>query len=184
MTEIAAPFHTAHEALTFAFRYSGNQYTKTAMSRLMAGGTPLGSGLGLHGVDGAAQAGLILAALRYLPAEQRAVLIVRFGNVQRECPSCGRPAHSAAWLEAVDMLSHCPELADLPRSIRLKAVEKIVCRTRSISITSLAGHYAYNARTVRSRVARAKQRLVSLENQALGWLSDHFESKLLIGRDS
>jgi hypothetical protein len=170
----SARFRSAHDALTFAFRHSTQQHAKTAMSALMQGG-PLGRGLGLHGLDGAAQAGMILAAMRALTQEQRALLTVRYGNVPSDCPHCGRPTRSRAWQEALDYLSHCAELRDLPRPLRHAAVEKIVCRSRGISVTHWANSYDVNARTVRSRVAKAKQRLTVVENAALSWMSDHLE---------
>jgi hypothetical protein len=172
-------FHTAHEAMMFAFRFAADQYPRTPMSRLMQGG-PLGNAAGLYGIDGAGQAGMILAALGRMNADQRAVLIVRYGDVRHECPCCGHPAPTPEWRASVDVLSHITELADLPRALRHAAVEKIICRRRHISVSHWASVYQASERTIRQRVAKAKRRLSMLENQAVSWMTDHLEGRSLI----
>lgn len=69
-------FDSAYAALCFAYRYSTQQYQPTPMARLMRGS--IGSGKGLHGLDGAAQAGLILGMMEKLPAFEKAAITARF----------------------------------------------------------------------------------------------------------
>lgn len=69
-------FDSTYAALAFAYRYSTQQYQPTPMARLMRGS--IGSGKGLHGIDGAAQAGLILGMLEKLPVFERAAITARF----------------------------------------------------------------------------------------------------------
>lgn len=95
-------FKSAHEALVFAFNFKGQQYPRTPMTQLLAGGT-LGSGRGLVGVDGAGQAGMVLREVLDLPPDQRAVIIGRFSKPV-ECPCCGGDAPSADYSEAVEHL--------------------------------------------------------------------------------
>lgn len=173
-----ALFRNAHEALVFAFRYSHDQSPRTPMTGLMQGGK-IGSGKGLIGVDGAGQAGMILAGLKHLTAEQRNVVTVRYGEIHAECHCCGSLVPTREWRDAVDALSHCPELGDLPRVVRLAAVEKALCRRR-ISLALYASQYSVSERTVRERAAKVKDRLSKVENAALAWLQDHFEGREII----
>lgn len=69
-------FDSAYSALAFAFRFSTQQYQPTPMARLMRGS--LGSGKGLAGLDGAAQAGLIRGMVEKLQEFERAAIIARF----------------------------------------------------------------------------------------------------------
>lgn len=171
-------FRSAHDALLFAHRYADQQSPRTPMSRMLQGG-PLGRGSGLVGLDGAGQAGLILAALRHLSAEQRALIVVRYGDMRHECPCCGQQAPSKAWAAALDELSHAPELADLPRPLRHAAVERVVCRRR-ISLSAWASRYDTAERTVRHRVQQVRKRFGKVEHEAIAWLSDHYEAHGLV----
>lgn len=69
-------FDSAYAALAFAFRYSTQQYSPTPMARLMRG--TLGSGKGLHGLDGAAQAGIIRAEVNRIREYERSAIVARF----------------------------------------------------------------------------------------------------------
>lgn len=81
-------FDSSHAALVFAFNYSGQQYQASAMNKAM---TPaIGSGKGLVGVDGAAQAGMIRSELGMLPELHQAVLTARCAPRDVLC-DCGRP---------------------------------------------------------------------------------------------
>lgn len=85
-------FDSSHAALVFAFSYSGQQYQASAMNKAM---TPaIGSGKGLIGVDGAAQAGMIRNELSMLPELHQAVLTARCAPRDIIC-DCGRPCCAA-----------------------------------------------------------------------------------------
>ena len=58
-------FASAHAALVFAFNFCTEQYAPSVMAKLIRGG-PVGSGKGLVGMDGAGQAGMILAEVQSL----------------------------------------------------------------------------------------------------------------------
>jgi hypothetical protein len=177
MTE--ALFRSAHEALTFAFRFAHDQSPRTPMTTLLQGGR-IGSGKGLVGVDGAGQAGMVLSALKHLNDEQRNVIMVRYGDLRRECSCCGQMAPTPDWRIAVDALSHCDELRGLPRAIRHAAIEKIVCRRRDIRMQRYASEYDLSARTLRHRVSECKGRLAKVENSAVAWLDEHFVGRELL----
>lgn len=79
-------FMSAHEALIFAFNYADQQYARSPMAQLYR--TP-GSGRGLVGVDGAGEAGMIMAEVMRLDQLERDALCVRFTRVRGECHCCG-----------------------------------------------------------------------------------------------
>ena len=75
-------FDSTYAALAFAYRYSTQQYQPTPMARLMRG--TIGSGKGLHGLDGAAQAGIIRAEVDKLREFERHAIVARFAADERE----------------------------------------------------------------------------------------------------
>jgi hypothetical protein len=169
-------FKSAHEALTFSFNFAGQQSPKTPMATLMrtAG---LGSGRGLAGLDGAGQAGMVLAAVGRMPnPDHFHVIMARFGDVRTACPCCGQPAPDALWTQSVDALSQCDELRDLPKPVRHAAVEKVVCR-RKLRFAGFVTEYGMSERTLRSKITKVKGRLSKLENDAMSYLSDYLQSR-------
>lgn len=77
-------FDGAHQALTFAFRYSGQAYSPSAMMKAMRGASA-GSGKGLAGLDGAAQAGLVRGIIaRKLDVYEHRMIVARFAADERE----------------------------------------------------------------------------------------------------
>jgi hypothetical protein len=81
-------FKDVISALTFAYRYSSQQYPVSGVSKLSKGQN-IGNDKGLIGQDGAAQAGLIQAAVDRMPREQRAALIARHATRSEPC-DCDR----------------------------------------------------------------------------------------------
>lgn len=75
-------FDSLHAALTFAYRYSGQQYSPSIMAKMMRGSG--GSGKGLSGLDGAAQAGLIRGLLSNLDLNERNVIAAKFSADEAE----------------------------------------------------------------------------------------------------
>lgn len=69
-------FRSASDALRFAYLFSGEQYPLTIMAKMMRG--ICGSGKGLVGIDGAAQAGLILRMVKDLSSQHQAALGARY----------------------------------------------------------------------------------------------------------
>lgn len=81
-----ALFSSAHAALTFALNFSGQQFGKSAVAALAApaGG---GSGKGLGGLDGAAQAGMVRQELHNCGVLVESLLIARVAQDTTVC-SC------------------------------------------------------------------------------------------------
>lgn len=102
-------FAGADEALTFACNYSSQQYAMSAMAKIMQRGA-YGSGRGLVGLDGAGQAGMVLAEVDRIDYWQAVALMA--GKVNRtercECShSCCR-----GWKMAGPFKAAVHELAD------------------------------------------------------------------------
>ena len=75
-TEAEPLFINAHSALVFAFNFSGQCYDRPMMNRMAA--PSVGTGKGLVGLDGAAQAGMIRGEVKSLGKLAEAILIARF----------------------------------------------------------------------------------------------------------
>ena len=75
--QISEPlFRFSTDALMFAFRYSGEQYALSPVAKMM--GLRGGSGKGLSGLDGAAQAGMIRDEVGRLNPNERDCIIARY----------------------------------------------------------------------------------------------------------
>ncbi|CAG9177710.1 DNA-binding protein [Cupriavidus pampae] len=100
-------FDSADSALRFAFSYSKQQYSPTPMARLMRG--TVGSGKGLVGNDGAAQAGMVRSEVEKLDALQLAILIAQFAPAHLPCDCgascCSRKKLNPEWNAAVNFLT-------------------------------------------------------------------------------
>jgi hypothetical protein len=107
-------FENAHQALTYAYEYSNQQFARSVMAVMMSTGMHIPSGKGLSGLDGAGQAGMVKARVRSLgevKAEQDKarlqgqlegfVLVARYARRPRECAHCGCMAPTAEWREAI-----------------------------------------------------------------------------------
>lgn len=172
-----ALFANTHQALVYAFNYQNQQSPASPMGRAMTG--PTGSGKGLSGVDGAAQAGFILAAVERLPRESRNVITARFGNVLHECKCCGQPTAGDNWRAAINTLSLCDDLRDLPRPVRLAAVQKAL-NLRKCEVSEVADSYEISDRTLRHKIKQVREKLFKLERKTLIQLDGFFSATGLI----
>jgi len=100
-------FASAHAALKFAFNFSHGTLKRPSINVLATKGG--GSGKGLAGLDGAAQAGMVLAELAVLPTAQRFVIEAKFLPQSEPCacksPCCRGERTAAAWDQAVAWLT-------------------------------------------------------------------------------
>jgi hypothetical protein len=98
-------FRTAKGALLFASNYSHGQMKKPFLAKMVGGGRP---GRGLGGLDGAGQAGMIMAALSRLPRVQQALLIARHTTAVTPCscrsPCCKGSREEPDWAMAVEYI--------------------------------------------------------------------------------
>ncbi|STZ77369.1 hypothetical protein [Bergeriella denitrificans] len=183
MTE-QAPFRSAEDALTFAFHYSFEQSPKNIMSGLLNQGA-IGSGHGLHGTDGAAQAAMIHNILNELPDPQRWALTVRFADTPGECPCCGGERQSQAWTQAADNLGLLAaqdkgELDGIGKAARRELIGKILNR-RKTDITAIAQSASCTRQTISNKVKRLAQRLSHYERAGLDACRAIFKERGVIG---
>ncbi|MCG5073033.1 DNA-binding protein [Paraburkholderia tagetis] len=82
-------FRDAFDAVRFALCYSSQQYGTTPLAKCVDD-TPIGRGMGLVGMDGAAQAGAIRRHMETLPESHLAVLVARAAPHSLPC-TCGAP---------------------------------------------------------------------------------------------
>lgn len=95
-------FNTVNGALLFALNFSHGTVKKPGLATLMGGGS---KGRGLGGLDGAAQAGMLLAELEALKPHRTAILVARFTVQSLPCSCaracCKRYRDNPEWLEAI-----------------------------------------------------------------------------------
>jgi hypothetical protein len=96
-------FKTAHQALSFAYNFSASSLDRPLMSRMAD--KSKATGKGLSGMDGAAQAGMILRNVKELPRLHQMIVLARFAPQSSDCPCCGGPVPNAIWLAAIREIS-------------------------------------------------------------------------------
>lgn len=101
MSDQEALFASYQEALIFAFNYCDQQYAKSLMARLYA---KIGSGKGLSGIDGAGEAGMIMADVMRLSQCEQDVLCVRYTMIKSFCKCCGHEVNVPQVTEALSRL--------------------------------------------------------------------------------
>ncbi len=99
-------FRSAHEALVFAFNISVQAYDRPLMNRMA---DKMKGGDGLHGLDAAAQAGMIRAQVKALGRISEAILTARFAPDSQPCtcssPCCSKRRVNSEWREAIGVVS-------------------------------------------------------------------------------
>lgn len=173
-------FESAHDALLFAFNYAGQQSPRTPLTGLIQRGA-LGSGKGLHGVEGAAQAGIILAHYATLQKPHQHILRVRFGRNEQPCPHCQIIGPCAEWVEAVDALSRAPELDGVHRAARHLMVEKAVCGIKGISVSAIASNFKLVERTLQKQMQTFRRRMEKLEAEAMNEVDNLLRDMGVVG---
>lgn len=77
-------FESTHNALTFAFNFSDQQYDRPLMNRLAS--NPVNHvSKGLSGMDGAAQAGMIVSRVMLMPALSQYIIFAQYAPIQLDC---------------------------------------------------------------------------------------------------
>lgn len=178
-------FKSAHQALVFAFNYAGQQSPKTPMMSLIRnlGDAPIGNGKGLVGLDGAGQAGMILAAVCRLPDDQHNVIVARYGHVLHECPCCEQDAPSDEWRAAIEFLvgSNNIDWRDWShRRLKRDAIEIALKKSR-MKKKEFFKKYFVSRTTGYERLKELESMFSSIEKVALLTIdNDFFDKKLLV----
>ncbi|MEI1276609.1 MULTISPECIES: DNA-binding protein [Pseudomonadota] len=100
-------FKSAFDAVRFALCYSAQQYGETLMAKRLR--PPSSGGIGLVGLEGAAQAGMIRRELEQLPELHLSVIVARAAPHDLPC-SCGSACCSGStpnleWKAAIGWLT-------------------------------------------------------------------------------
>ena len=165
-----AVFEDVVHALRYAYSFSSQQYGKSLMARMYG---PPGSGRGLSGIDGAGQAGFVLAEVEKLPLIQQAVLFVRYSLPDFPC-SCGAECCSGhrpnrAWQSVINWLAEYHVAALLPgcvRNVRLhrELVRNSLTRQKS-EYRALGSQFGVHAQTVAKHAVAIETALVGSRRQ-------------------
>lgn len=166
-------FKSAHEAIIFAINFSGQQYALSPMAKLMQLG-PMGSGRGLGGLDGAGQAGMVIAELCNIEYFASLALIARCSAPKARClcesSCCSGWRENPVWREAIGQLSDhvLPSLAGSfsNRPLRVASVKKYF--GEKITIQEIAEDVGVHRDTASDQNAKVVKMLKTLESK--GWL--------------
>lgn len=161
-------FDSAYAALAFAFRYSTQQYSPTPMARLMRGS--IGSGKGLVGLDGAAQAGIIRAEVETLPEFERFSIVARFALEPRE----GLTAKMGLIIPATSSLGTGVH--------KYRMVDALVQRYygKKVHLKDLAEAHGMHANTMTDRWRCIRRILTEIEHRAMDRIEAKFQETGLI----
>lgn len=102
-----ALFNNAFQALTFAFRFSAEQYDRPLMNKLADKGSRPGKGLA--GINGAGQSGMIRREVKALGPLYEAIVIASFAphSVPCQCKAacCSGEKINKEWSEAIYVIT-------------------------------------------------------------------------------
>lgn len=163
-------FESAHGALVFAFNYAPDFYDRPLMNKMAD--PPHRSGKGLVGLDGAAQAGFILAELRSLGTIPEAVLTARTAPKTMPCTCrrlcCSGKSTTPVYTEAIRTLTQAAldPLSGCVSHYRLRSV--IVQRFfgESKSLGEIAELCGVNRDTASDHSAKVTKYLKTIEASA------------------
>lgn len=169
-------FKNPHDALFFALRFSSQQYAQTPMAKQLrraaaeaGGGAAIGSGKGLVALDGAAQAGLIMARVEKLSPLQRACIVARFSMRVEPCCSCGGDKPLDEYKGAIMTLASWAEQfvpgTKTEHRLRFAIVQEYF--ERSKTITQAAQRLGVAKRTAFDQKAKIWPHLVDLDKNAI-----------------
>lgn len=189
-TVISEPLFTStHAALTFCLNFVEQQYDRPLMNRLAS--PVVGSGRGLAGVDGAAQAGMIRSELRRLPRLEECALIARCAPPYLPC-SCGHACCSGQkphreWTDAVGELAR-----DLKRGVFESREVSIMLRRAYVlrhftpkkhreAIEVVAERLGIVRNTFSAHYGKVKTYLTKLEDRAYDALDERLRRGGVVG---
>jgi hypothetical protein len=176
MSDATQLFKNSHEALTFAFNYSSQQYALSPMSKLMTAGA-IGSGKGLVSQDGAGQTGFIMAEVGRLEPLHRACITARYSTRFSDCPCCGNSNNlTQEYKEAIVVLREWS--ASLFSGLSLRNARELVVRAyyeRGIKVQEISDQVKIPKRTLYDNKAKIWEGLNKLDHAALIAIDDRLQ---------
>lgn len=176
-----AVFETARAAVVFAFHFSMEQYGETLLAKMQQRGSiGRGSGKGLVGLDGAGQAGMVLAQIERLSPTERAAIVARFSPRSEPCPCCGGEKPLAIWLEAIE---HLASVCVLSGASNFRYRRELVAKHFGVKVRfeDLASRYALSRNTVGEHYRVLARRLADFESQAQTSADEALRSHGMVG---
>ena len=174
--DIIPLFRSGHDACRFAYAFSSQQYQMTVMARMMKG-SGIGSGRGLHGLDGAAIAGTVKRHVEELPEDSQLVIGARY-----ELDRARAVVYASALIRCV-----MPALGTGGHHRHM--VRALVCRYfhikgedgAEVKLSSLCDQFALSADTMTRRWRATKARLREIESRAQAQADDRMTEAGLVG---
>lgn len=166
-------FETTRHALVFAFRFSTAQYGESTLGKLLRRGC--GSGKNLSGLDGAGQAGMVLATIWRLKPIERAAIVARFSPRAEPCPCCGADKMREEWSEAVEMLADWCVPAGVSNIRCRRALVGKHFGLPGVEFAALAAAHQINRKTVAEHYRAMVRRLADVEALAQAAVDDVFK---------
>lgn len=202
IAEVVEPlFENAHSALIFAFNFSGQTLDRPMMNRIAAPG--VGSGKGLAGNDGAAQAGMIRREVQAIGRLGESILIARYAPRMSPCgcraSCCSGHKLNKEWADAIAYLSDHVRTTALAGCVanglmrREYVIRYFTRKEERVSIDDLAEKYEVARNTVSahaSRVAvlfsgmpakRDQPAVLGLESAAMNVIEDLLRAVGMVG---
>lgn len=179
-------FSGAHEALVYAHNFSGQQFAHTALAKMMKHdpGRP-SSGKGLIGLDGAGQAGMILATVARLERAGQQCVTARYAPKTKPCSCCSADAPTPEWREAVEGLTFWV-ITSLSGITHLHLRRALVGRYfgSKADINEVAHKCGVHRSTVSAQNSVIVKALRDLESRTLGQLEDDFQKTGVVAKIS
>jgi hypothetical protein len=182
----SALFHSTHAALTFAYNFVA-QPPPGFLGRMVKT-VATGSGKGLVGLDGAGQAGMILAEVQALGPVLEHLLIARFAPRAMPCacraPCCSGSTRTARWEQAIGALTE-EVFSCLPECRNNQRLRRgIICRYfgERVTMGELAEYASCNRDTAADQNSRIAGWLRKEEARALHAIDGALHAAGLIER--
>ncbi|MFC4162006.1 hypothetical protein [Chitinimonas lacunae] len=165
-----ALFDKTSAAMVFAYRFAAQQSARAPA----IDPTPMGSGKGLAGLDGAGEAAAILRKAGSLGKVMEAALRARYGENLAPCVCCGLEGPHPVWVGACRLLTTEVAMAVAPGSCTERLVHDLVMRhfNRRTTLDAIAEKHRLSIDKVKKANAPVKRALNRLEAQAQAEISD------------
>lgn len=176
-----AVFDSMGSALRFAFGFNLQQYGESPLAKMQQRGR-LGSGKGLIGMDGAGQAGMVLAQIDRLSKTERAAIVARFSPRSAPCPCCGGEKPVSIWQGAIEHLASC---CILPGVSKFRCRRDLVARYFGVKVRfdELAERYEMSRNTVGAQYRRMAQQLFDIEARAQTFADEALRSNGMVAAE-
>lgn len=162
-------FDSAHNALLFAFNFSGQQYDRPIMNRLADDPIDYVS-KGLSGMDGAAQAGMIFNKLFHLPPLYQYIVFATYAPRTIPCscryPCCSGSKRNVLWDACIREIEEAALRNALVgcvshRVLRRGIVERVF-GDKTITLAGLAEKTGVSETTANSHNQKVRQWLLGM----------------------